>query len=140
MADNLINIGVLGGYASGKATFLNALFKAPCFEMKSHTHNNTIIEIKESKTPQMSWFRSVWSLFSKLRFLHWMFFDWKKSTLFFTKISNISGKIKEDIVFPDFPPDSRRFAPGSPALHRCGWFIVQNALEETTIEGYIKRI
>ena len=56
MADDLINIGIVGGYASGKATVLNALFKAPCFEMKSHTHNHTIIEIKASKTPQLSWY------------------------------------------------------------------------------------
>lgn len=49
-----LKIGIIGDFASGKATFLNALFKAPCFEMNS-THNRVIVEIKASKTSEMIW-------------------------------------------------------------------------------------
>ena len=46
MPTNDLKIGIIGGYVSGKATFLNALFKAPYFRMRSNTHNHTTIQIR----------------------------------------------------------------------------------------------
>lgn len=52
-ADDL-KIGIIGGYVSGKATFLNALLKVPCFRMRSNTlasnfENFCIMEVESQK-------------------------------------------------------------------------------------------
>ena len=60
--------------------------------------------------------------------------------IFTKKFQIFPVNIEEAVVFPDFPAGIRRFAPGLPPLRRQGGFIVQNALAETTIQCYIKRI
>jgi len=53
-ASNL-KIGIVGGYISGKATFINALLKTPCFSMRSNTHNHIPIVIQRATNEKVSW-------------------------------------------------------------------------------------
>lgn len=55
MSANGLKIGVVGGYVSGKATFLNALLKTPCFPMRSTGHNHSIVEIHRAVDETSSW-------------------------------------------------------------------------------------
>lgn len=55
MSTHNLEIGIVGGYISGKATFLNALLKAPCFLMQSYTHNHIPIAIQRATNEQISW-------------------------------------------------------------------------------------
>ena len=55
MPTHNLKIGIVGGYISGKATFLNALLKAPCFSMRSNTHNHIPIAIQRATNEKLSW-------------------------------------------------------------------------------------
>lgn len=55
MPTHNLKIGIVGGYISGKATFLNALLKVPCFSMRSNTHNHIPIAIQRANNEKVSW-------------------------------------------------------------------------------------
>lgn len=51
-----ITIGIWGGYASGKATFINALLQYPYFIMSRMKHNSKKIIIQGGNTEHIEWF------------------------------------------------------------------------------------
>ncbi|MGN0867203.1 MAG: dynamin family protein [Oligosphaeraceae bacterium] len=92
-------IGIVGGYISGKATFLNALMKAPYFEMHSNSHNHIPIEIVKSENNSFSWNyqeydKKTWQQSSK---------DIRTSKLYSRIRVKIPHFIWGDTVFYDFP-------------------------------------
>ena len=48
-------IGILGGFASGKATLINAILQYPFFGMYRQRHNTKIIKIQKSDTQTIEW-------------------------------------------------------------------------------------
>lgn len=94
-----LKIGIIGGYISGKATFLNALIKAPCFEMHSNSHNHIPIEIVKSENNSFSWNylgndKKAWQQSNK---------DIRTSKLYSRLRVKIPQFIWGDTVFYDFP-------------------------------------
>ena len=94
-----LKIGIVGGYVSGKATFLNALMKAPFFRMRSNTHNHAIIQIQAATEKKIVW-----------RYMEENARDWKKSRedIRFSKTwkrirVEIPGFLWGNTVFYDFP-------------------------------------
>lgn len=93
-----LKIGIIGGYVSGKATFLNALLKIPCFRMRSNTHNHVIVQIQAGEK-NVEW-----------NYMEFNAQDWKKSRAdirFSKTYQRIQAKIPlflwGNTVFYDFP-------------------------------------
>ena len=98
MPTNGLKIGIIGGYVSGKATFLNALLKTSCFRMRSNTHNHVIVQIQAGEK-NIEW--NYMGMDSQ---------DWKKSRVdirFSKTYQRIGVKIPRflwgNTVFYDFP-------------------------------------
>lgn len=98
MPTNGLKIGIIGGYVSGKATFLNALLKTSCFRMRSNTHNHVIVQIQAGEK-NVEW-----------NYMEMETQDWKKSRVdirFSKTYQRIQAKVPRflwgNTVFYDFP-------------------------------------